>query len=152
MKNVFSEHKMVSTVQETFSIKVCQLPQSNGMMMGTNSHHCTVWKCQQRYAMHRPSVYNILNNSILLNLETQHFYVRPSSPDFKIIDSCTRQFPEFAERARKRIRTYLKSCRRNKRSRETNGAWDAVRIVRIKTETASLHSQILTCRTHLVFP
>jgi hypothetical protein len=48
-----------------------------------------------------------------------------------IIDSCTRQFPEFAERARKRIRTYLKSCRRNKRSRETNGAWDAVRIVRI---------------------
>ncbi|VEN34695.1 unnamed protein product [Callosobruchus maculatus] len=26
-----------------------------------------------------------------------------------IIDSCTRQFPEFAERARKRIRTYLKS-------------------------------------------
>lgn len=44
-----------------------------------------------------------------------------------IIDSCTRQFPEFAERARKRIRTYLKSCRRNKRSRETNGAWDATR-------------------------
>ncbi|XP_021918278.1 nucleolar protein 4-like isoform X3 [Zootermopsis nevadensis] len=47
-----------------------------------------------------------------------------------IIDSCTRQFPEFAERARKRIRTYLKSCRRNKRSRETNGAWDAVRTTR----------------------
>nr|CAD7197624.1 unnamed protein product [Timema douglasi] len=44
-----------------------------------------------------------------------------------IIDSCTRQFPEFAERARKRIRTYLKSCRRNKRSRDTNGAWDATR-------------------------
>ncbi|XP_035915654.1 uncharacterized protein LOC118513664 isoform X3 [Anopheles stephensi] len=35
-----------------------------------------------------------------------------------IIDSCTRQFPEFAERARKRIRTYLKSCRRNKKTRE----------------------------------
>ena len=33
-----------------------------------------------------------------------------------IIDSCLRQFPEFGERARKRIRTYLKSCRRNKRS------------------------------------
>jgi len=65
-----------------------------------------------------------------------------------IIDSCTRQFPEFAERARKRIRTYLKSCRRNKRSRETNGAWDAVRIVRIKTETASLNCQILSCSTH----
>lgn len=42
-----------------------------------------------------------------------------------IIDSCTRQFPEFAERARKRIRTYLKSCRRNKRGRE-GAPWDAV--------------------------
>lgn len=42
-----------------------------------------------------------------------------------IIDSCTRQFPEFAERARKRIRTYLKSCRRNKRGRE-GVAWDPV--------------------------
>ncbi|KAF6197648.1 hypothetical protein GE061_008614, partial [Apolygus lucorum] len=39
-----------------------------------------------------------------------------------IIDSCTRQFPEFGERARKRIRTYLKSCRRNKRSRDS-GSW-----------------------------
>ena len=45
-----------------------------------------------------------------------------------IIDSCTRQFPEFAERARKRIRTYLKSCRRNKRSRDGSGQWDQVRI------------------------
>lgn len=35
-----------------------------------------------------------------------------------IIDSCTRQFPEFAERSRKRIRTYLKSCRRNKKTRD----------------------------------
>lgn len=49
-----------------------------------------------------------------------------------IIDSCTRQFPEFAERARKRIRTYLKSCRRNKKVRgdlpsgaATTPAWDA---------------------------
>ncbi|XP_011695033.1 PREDICTED: nucleolar protein 4-like isoform X1 [Wasmannia auropunctata] len=42
-----------------------------------------------------------------------------------IIDSCTRQFPEFAERARKRIRTYLKSCRRNKRGRD--GSWDPAR-------------------------
>lgn len=39
-----------------------------------------------------------------------------------IIDSCTRQFPEFAERARKRIRTYLKSCRRNKKVRD---GWDS---------------------------
>lgn len=42
-----------------------------------------------------------------------------------IIDSCTRQFPEFAERARKRIRTYLKSCRRNKKCRDGGAAWDA---------------------------
>ncbi|XP_061638415.1 nucleolar protein 4-like [Phyllopteryx taeniolatus] len=33
-----------------------------------------------------------------------------------IIESCSRQFPEFQERARKRIRTYLKSCRRMKRN------------------------------------
>ncbi|XP_066575715.1 nucleolar protein 4 isoform X2 [Amia ocellicauda] len=33
-----------------------------------------------------------------------------------IIDSCRRQFPEYQERARKRIRTYLKSCRRMKRN------------------------------------
>ena len=38
-----------------------------------------------------------------------------------IIDSCARQFPEYSERARKRIRTYLKSCRRTKRSREQAG-------------------------------
>ena len=38
-----------------------------------------------------------------------------------IIDSCTRQFPEYSVRARKRIRTYLKSCRRTKRSREQAG-------------------------------
>ncbi|XP_032671907.1 nucleolar protein 4-like isoform X2 [Odontomachus brunneus] len=43
-----------------------------------------------------------------------------------IIDSCMRQFPEFAERARKRIRTYLKSCRRNKRGRE-GAPWDTQR-------------------------
>ncbi|XP_014294287.1 nucleolar protein 4 [Halyomorpha halys] len=42
-----------------------------------------------------------------------------------IIDSCNRQFPEFGERARKRIRTYLKSCRRNKRSRD--GSFEAAR-------------------------
>ena len=44
-----------------------------------------------------------------------------------IIDSCTRQFPEFAPRARKRIRTYLKSCRRTKRSREQAGL-DALNV------------------------
>lgn len=35
-----------------------------------------------------------------------------------IIDSCSRQFPEFSERARKRLRTYLKSCRRNKKTKD----------------------------------
>ena len=29
-----------------------------------------------------------------------------------ILDACERQFPEFVERSRKRLRTYLKSCRR----------------------------------------
>lgn len=38
-----------------------------------------------------------------------------------IIDSCARQFPEFSDRSRKRIRTYLKSCRRNKKMRD---GWD----------------------------
>ncbi|XP_078275285.1 nucleolar protein 4-like b isoform X3 [Rhinoraja longicauda] len=33
-----------------------------------------------------------------------------------IIESCSRQFPEFQERARKRLRTYLKSCRRMKKN------------------------------------
>ena len=32
-----------------------------------------------------------------------------------IIDSCKRQFPELTTRSRKRIRTYLKSCRRTKK-------------------------------------
>lgn len=36
-----------------------------------------------------------------------------------IIESCARQFPEFGERARKRIRTYLKSCRRTKRHKNS---------------------------------
>merc|ERR1719410_14680 len=38
-----------------------------------------------------------------------------------IIDSCTRQFPEYTERPRKRIRTYLKSCRRTRKAREQAG-------------------------------
>lgn len=53
-----------------------------------------------------------------------------------IIDSCTRQFPEFAERARKRIRTYLKSCRRNKKVRGEppgpSSAWDS--SVRVRSD------------------
>ncbi len=42
-----------------------------------------------------------------------------------ILDACDRQFPEFHERARKRVRTYLKSCRRMRRSKDANG-WDQV--------------------------
>ena len=42
-----------------------------------------------------------------------------------IIDACDRQFPDFHERSRKRIRTYLKSCRRMRRSKEQNG-WEPV--------------------------
>ncbi|CAG5136674.1 unnamed protein product, partial [Candidula unifasciata] len=38
-----------------------------------------------------------------------------------ILEACDRQFPEFNERSRKRIRTYLKSCRRLRRSKEHNG-------------------------------
>ncbi|KAL3196162.1 hypothetical protein MRX96_015570 [Rhipicephalus microplus] len=56
-----------------------------------------------------------------------------------IIDSCSRQFPEFAERARKRIRTYLKSCRRTKRTRDLNG-WDvSVRTILHKVARPSPH-------------
>ncbi|KAL8590413.1 hypothetical protein ACOMHN_011627 [Nucella lapillus] len=40
-----------------------------------------------------------------------------------ILEACDRQFPEFHERSRKRIRTYLKSCRRMRRSKEQNG-WE----------------------------
>lgn len=42
-----------------------------------------------------------------------------------ILEACDRQFPEFHERSRKRIRTYLKSCRRMRRSKE-NG-WEPLR-------------------------
>ncbi|KAG8198059.1 hypothetical protein JTE90_001893 [Oedothorax gibbosus] len=58
-----------------------------------------------------------------------------------IIDSCTRQFPEFGERARKRIRTYLKSCRRNKRTRETTN-WEVGRNTQPHL-TSALAEQIL---------
>jgi hypothetical protein len=34
-----------------------------------------------------------------------------------ILEACDRQFPEFHPRSRKRIRTYLKSCRRMRRSK-----------------------------------
>ena len=37
-----------------------------------------------------------------------------------ILEACERQFPDFQARARKRIRTYLKSCRRVKK-KDANG-------------------------------
>lgn len=40
---------------------------------------------------------------------------QPKEKIHGIIESCKRQFPELAQRARKRIRTYLKSCRRTKK-------------------------------------
>ncbi|PRD36459.1 UNVERIFIED_CONTAM: Nol4l [Trichonephila clavipes] len=57
-----------------------------------------------------------------------------------IIDSCARQFPEFGERARKRIRTYLKSCRRNKRTRESTN-WELVEFL-LQFKKIVLPSQI----------
>ena len=44
-----------------------------------------------------------------------NYYIFSTNICQAIIDSCARQFPEFSDRARKRIRTYLKSCRRTKR-------------------------------------
>lgn len=35
-----------------------------------------------------------------------------------ILEACDRQFPEFHVRSRKRIRTYLKSCRRMRRCKD----------------------------------
>lgn len=58
-----------------------------------------------------------------------------------IIDSCRRQFPEYQERARKRIRTYLKSCRRMKRSgfemvsSKPNTALDSIRTPHVNHDT-----------------
>ncbi|KXJ27590.1 Nucleolar protein 4-like [Exaiptasia diaphana] len=43
---------------------------------------------------------------------------QPKDKILAIIQSCQRQFPEFRDRARKRIRTYLKSCRRLKKLKE----------------------------------
>ena len=43
---------------------------------------------------------------------------QPKEKILAIIKSCNRQFPEFRDRARKRIRTYLKSCRRLKKLKE----------------------------------
>ena len=46
---------------------------------------------------------------------------QPEEKILEIIDLCTEKFPEFVGRARKRIRTYLKTCRKLKRKREDDG-------------------------------
>ena len=43
---------------------------------------------------------------------------QPKEKIAAIIQSCNRQFSEFSDRTRKRIRTYLKGCRRHKRTRD----------------------------------
>lgn len=69
-----------------------------------------------------------------------------------IIDSCTRQFPEFGERARKRIRTYLKSCRRTKRTRDQTGAsWESVILINKLTDFQNLLFFLLLYINHKLF-
>lgn len=64
-----------------------------------------------------------------------------------ILDSCLRQFPEFGERARKRIRTYLKSCRRHKRARDHPDA--AYSVAGTAASVGALPSPNRTMPSHL---
>ena len=64
-----------------------------------------------------------------------------------IIDSCARQFPEFSDRSRKRIRTYLKSCRRNKKMRD---GWDNTVSLMVGNEETPILSH--TATNFFVFP
>lgn len=57
-----------------------------------------------------------------------------------IIESCSRQFPEFQERSRKRIRTYLKSCRRMKK-----GGFEVQK--RRPTQTPQIHRAVFSMYT-----
>lgn len=69
-----------------------------------------------------------------------------------IIDSCTRQFPEFAERARKRIRTYLKSCRRNKKVRD---GWDSTvsfKLIVKNVETKHYKFSVISIKRTFTLP
>ena len=63
-----------------------------------------------------------------------------------IIDSCTRQFPEYSERSRKRIRTYLKSCRRTKRSREQAG----LDINNVSIEPVNVLARLATINNNII--
>jgi len=48
-----------------------------------------------------------------------------------ILEACDRQFPEFHVRSRKRIRTYLKSCRRLRRSKDLPDSPQVIGCVRL---------------------
>lgn len=67
-----------------------------------------------------------------------------------IIESCNRQFPEFMERTRKRIRTYLKSCRRTRRHKTpakdgsqnntlANGEQNSITCAQLPISSSSYH-------------
>ena len=71
---------------------------------------------------------------------------QPEEKILEIIDLCTEQFPEFVGRARKRIRTYLKTCRKLKRKREDDGLeGSAPRVTSVKilslNNKMNLHDQ-----------
>ena len=58
-----------------------------------------------------------------------------------ILEACDRQFPEFHIRSRKRIRTYLKSCRRMRRSKEQNG-WEQVSCNKVLLKRSTLVDKV----------
>jgi len=104
------------------------------------SGECKAKRCQ-RFARH---LVTVLCGPLQLSLRLFQMFVRlfvdenldriipiskqPKEKIQAIIDSCARQFPEFSDRSRKRIRTYLKSCRRNKKTRD--GWENTVSLVR----------------------
>ncbi|RWS04534.1 nucleolar protein 4-like protein, partial [Dinothrombium tinctorium] len=69
-----------------------------------------------------------------------------------IIDSCRRQFPEFAERSRKRIRTYLKSCRRTRRHKTIVTSITSGKDPANGGECRNIHATISTSSYHLTSP
>ena len=58
-----------------------------------------------------------------------------------ILEACDRQFLEFRERSRKRIRTYLKSCRRLKK-KDANGQEIVSFVLFYLIIIINLHSKI----------
>ena len=74
---------------------------------------------------------------------------QPEEKILEIIDLCTEQFPEFVGRARKRIRTYLKTCRKLKRKREDDGLEgsaprvNSVKILSLNNEM-NIHGQSIS--------